>query len=147
MNIDREIIKDTSLILLDFRKFVRFHNYAGIILGAEDKQFAIYGHVSMEASFKQCDDLGEEERQRPLTHDVLKFVLTGFDISVARVVITECRDNVFSSRLFLEQKRGDRLYITDIDARPSDSIPLAIQHQAPILCVKSIFDETIPYED
>lgn len=111
MNIDREIIKDTSLILLDFRKLVRFHNYAGIILGTEEKQFAIYGHVSMEASFKQCDDLGEEERQRPLTHDVLKFVLTGFDISVARVVITEYRDNVFFFTIvFGTKERGSFIH-------------------------------------
>ena len=148
MNIDREIVRDTSLVLVNFHKLVNFHNYAGIVLGTDEKQFAIYGHVSMDASFKRLRDQVEEERcSRPLTHDILNFVLTGFDISVARVVITEYRDNVFYTRLFLEQKREDHLYIVDIDARPSDSIPLAIRYQAPILCVKSIFDETIPYED
>ncbi|AAF39330.1 bifunctional nuclease family protein [Chlamydia muridarum str. Nigg] len=147
MNIDREIIKDTSLILISFHKLVNFHNYAGIILGTEEKQFAIYGCASMDTSFKKSEDLWEEEHTRPLTHDILNFILTGFDISVARVVITDYKDNIFYSRLFLEQKRGDRLSILDIDARPSDSIPLAIKYQAPILCVKSIFDETIPYED
>lgn len=66
MNIDREIISDTSLILINFYKLVSFRNYAGIILGTDEKQFAIYGHASMDVAFKKREDLAaEEERSRP----------------------------------------------------------------------------------
>lgn len=62
-------------------------------------------------------------------------------------MISDYKDNIFYTRMFLEQKQGDSLYITDVDARPSDSIPLALTHKVPILCVKSVFDAAVAYEE
>lgn len=146
MNRDKELLQDSQLILLNFYKLVSFCHYAGIILGTEEKKFAVYGHVSMGKVFHKFE-VNVAPFPRPLTHDLLNFVFSGFDIRVARVVINDYKDNVFCTRMFLEQKQGDFLHIADIDARPSDSIPFALEHKVPILCVKSVFDDTVPYQE
>ncbi|AAP05373.1 bifunctional nuclease family protein [Chlamydia caviae] len=146
MSIERELLQDTPLVLLNFYKLVSFCHYAGIVLGTEEKKFAIYGHASMGQAFHHSDS-SHFSLSRPLTHDLLNFVFSGFDIHVVRVVINDYKDNVFYTRMFLEQKQGDFLYVTDVDARPSDSISLALTHKVPILCVKSVFDAAIAYEE
>lgn len=148
MSIERELLQESQLIVLNFYKLVSFCHYAGIVLGTEEKKFAIYGHASMEAAFRFSDsDQDVAVKSRPLTHNLVNFVLSGFTIRVVRVVVYAYKDHVFYTRLFLEQQQGDFLYVTDIDARPSDSIPLALMHKVPILCVKSVFDSVIPYQE
>ncbi|AHK63275.1 hypothetical protein BOKEGFJH_00397 [Chlamydia avium] len=146
MNRDKELVQDSHLILLSFYKLVSFCHYAGIILGTEEKKFAVYGNVSMGTAFHKFES-NAMPCPRPLTHDLLNFVFSGFDIQVVRVVINDYKDNVFYTRMFLEQKRGDLIYILDVDARPSDSIPFALEHKVPILCIKSVFDDTVPYQE
>ncbi|AAD18293.1 hypothetical protein CpB0141 [Chlamydia pneumoniae TW-183] len=146
MSLEKELLEETPLVLLNFYKLVSFCNYAGMILGTEEKKFAIYGHVSMGQAFQGADTEGHSP-QRPFAHDLLNFVFSGFDIQVLRVVINDYKDNVFYTRLFLEQKDREFLYVVDVDARPSDSIPLALTHKIPILCVKSVFDAVVPYEE
>ncbi|ANH78918.1 bifunctional nuclease family protein [Candidatus Chlamydia sanziniae] len=146
MSLEKELLEQTPLVLLNFYKLVNFCHYAGMILGTEEKKFAIYGHVAMGQAFQGVDASGHPSI-RPLTHDVLSFVFSGFDIRVLRVVINDYKDNVFYTRLLLEQKNGQLVYCVDVDARPSDSIPLALIHKVPILCVKAVFDAVIPYEE
>ncbi|EPP34315.1 bifunctional nuclease family protein [Chlamydia ibidis] len=146
MSLEKELLQDTPLVLLNFYKLVSFCHYAGIILGTEEKKFAIYGHVAMGQAFHQEDSSGIS-LQRPLTHDVLNFVFSGFDIHALRVVINDYKDNVFYTRLFLEQQQGEFVHIVDIDARPSDSIPLALAQKVPILCVQSVFEAVTAYQE
>lgn len=138
MNIE-ELLQSAPLVLLNFYKVVSFRNYAGIIIGTDDKRFAVYGRSSIGHIFSDQDQL------RPRTQDLLNSLCLGLDIRVMRVVIHDYKDNVFYSRIFFEQQGGDLLRIVDVDARPSDSIFLAVLHHAPILCVKSVFDSAIPF--
>jgi len=66
--------------------------------------------------------------QRPLTHDLLKHVIDGLGGSVTRIVITSLQDNTFFAKIFISREHE----IIAIDARPSDSIALAVRTQAPI---------------
>lgn len=141
MSIEEELLQSTPLVLLNFYKVVSFRHYAGIIVGTNDKQFAIYGHVSIGQTFQH----NHKEQVRPRTHDLLNSMCLGFDIRLLRVVIHDYKQDVFYSRIFFEQKCGEMLRVVDIDARPSDSIFMALFHHAPILCVKSVFDSSVPY--
>lgn len=76
--------------------------------------------------------------ERPLTHDLLRIVIEGFEASVKRVIITELRGNTFFAKIFLE--RGDE--ILSIDARPSDSIALALRTRAPIFVSRELFERS-----
>lgn len=73
---------------------------------------------------------------RPMTHDLFLDALTNLDTRVDSVVIYRVRGQVFFSHLILNQ--GGRL-IT-LDARPSDSIALALQQDAPLYIEEDVLD-------
>lgn len=62
--------------------------------------------------------------QRPLTHDLLKNVVTQFGAFVERVVITDLRNDTFFALIEMRDKHGDLMII---DSRPSDAIALALR--------------------
>jgi bifunctional DNase/RNase len=62
--------------------------------------------------------------QRPMTHDLLRNVITEMGASVERVVVTELRDNTFFALIVMKNRAGESIMI---DARPSDAIALALR--------------------
>jgi uncharacterized protein len=74
---------------------------------------------------------------RPMTHDLLDKVIRKLDGTVQRVVITRERENIYYAVIVLE--KGGTLH--EIDARPSDSIALALKFKAPIFISGSLFRE------
>lgn len=71
---------------------------------------------------------------RPLTHDLLRDVLTALDTPLRLVEITELKDNVFYAELVI----GDG---TRVSARPSDAIALALRVGATIRCAEQVLDD------
>lgn len=65
---------------------------------------------------------------RPMTHDLIKNVLTGLETLVHKVVVTELREDTFYAVIWLE--RGGE--IISIDSRPSDALALALRMDCPI---------------
>ena len=74
---------------------------------------------------------------RPMTHDLLRNVLTEFDARVQRVVITALRGNTFYAYLDID-RQGSRLLI---DARPSDALAVALRTRAPVFVDDSVLDQ------
>lgn len=66
--------------------------------------------------------------ERPLTHDLMQLVIDGLGGTLQRVVITELTGNTYYARLQLA--RGHE--VISVDARPSDSVALALRCGAPI---------------
>lgn len=62
--------------------------------------------------------------QRPMTHDLLRNIITQMGAVVERVVITELRNDTFFALIEMRQQDGS---LTVIDARPSDAIALALR--------------------
>ena len=84
------------------------------------------------------------EPPRPLTHDLLTNVLGGLDVVLERVEITRVEEGTFYAALVL---RGEERTIA-IDARPSDSIALAVRLRAPIMVDEAVMAEaSVEYED
>ena len=71
---------------------------------------------------------------RPLTHDLLKDVLSALDSPVERVHITDLRDGVF----FAELRFADGVIVS---ARPSDAIALALRTGSPIFSETNVLEE------
>ncbi len=65
---------------------------------------------------------------RPMTHDLIKNVLTGLEAGVRRVVVSELRDDTFYAVIWLE-RNGE---LISIDSRPSDALALALRLDCPI---------------
>ena len=72
--------------------------------------------------------LSGEQFARPLTHDLIQMILEGLKAKVARVVIARLQDNTFFAEVVV--KRDGELLA--IDARPSDSIAIALRAGAPV---------------
>jgi hypothetical protein len=72
--------------------------------------------------------LSEEPFPRPLTHDLLVITLEGLKAKITRVVIADLRENTFYASVIVEHESQ----VLSVDARPSDSIALALRAQAPI---------------
>lgn len=71
---------------------------------------------------------------RPLTHDLLKDVITATGNSVAQVYLSGIKDGVFYAELVLANG-------TEISARPSDAIALALRTGTPIFGSQALLDE------
>jgi len=75
--------------------------------------------------------------QRPLTHDLLKQILLGLGGDLRRVVISAVKENTYFAELLI---RRDDNHIFQVDARPSDSIALALRMRAPIFTSDQLLD-------
>lgn len=71
---------------------------------------------------------------RPLTHDLCKRLIIGMGAVLQRVEITKVQDNTYYAELHLH--RGEETF--HIDARPSDSIAIALRLSAPIFAQDSL---------
>jgi bifunctional DNase/RNase len=65
---------------------------------------------------------------RPMTHDLLKNLLTSLDAHVHKVVVSDLRDDTFFAVIWLERAGK----IISIDSRPSDALALALRVDCPI---------------
>lgn len=65
---------------------------------------------------------------RPMTHDLLRNVITGLGATVDRVVVTELRNDTFYAAIWATRD-GEPILI---DSRPSDAIALAMRTDCPI---------------
>ncbi len=74
--------------------------------------------------------------KRPLTYDLLKRVLSTLEATVERVEVTELKQQTFYARIHL--KSNGKTY--EIDARPSDSIALALKTKARIYVNDDLFN-------
>jgi len=72
--------------------------------------------------------LSEEAFPRPLTHDLLHLIVEGLKAKITRVLIADLRENTFYASVFVERESE----VLSIDARPSDSIAVALRAKAPI---------------
>ncbi len=74
---------------------------------------------------------------RPMTHDLLKQLVVGLGAQLRRVVISQVKDNTYFAELLVS--RDEELF--QLDARPSDSIALALRLHAPIYTSDDLLDE------
>ena len=73
---------------------------------------------------------------RPLTHDLLKQVIVGLGAELRKVIITQVKDNTYFAELHIHRAED----VIQVDARPSDSIAVALRLKAPIFTSRDLLD-------
>ena len=73
--------------------------------------------------------------ERPLTHDLIKNVLDSIGVNLLEVWITDLKDSTFFAKLIFDTANSE------IDARPSDAIALAVRCNVPIYISEIVLDE------
>lgn len=76
--------------------------------------------------------------QRPLTHDLLRETIAQLGATLQRIVIVRLELNTFFATLVLQTKDGER---REVDARPSDSIAVALRADAPIFVAEDVLNQ------
>jgi uncharacterized protein len=74
--------------------------------------------------------------ERPLTHDLMKLLVAGLGGELRRVVIASLRENTYLAQLLIY--RGGEVF--EVDARPSDSIALALRMNSPIFLNEELLE-------
>jgi bifunctional DNase/RNase len=90
------------------------------------------GHAEAWAIAMELSGVGSK---RPLTHDLIKRVIESMEAKVDRVEITELKEQTFYAVIHIS--RNGQSY--EIDARPSDSIALALKVGCDILVNEDLF--------
>ena len=113
------------------------HSYA-LILGEIDGERRI--PIMIGAFEAQAIAVALEKiiPSRPLTHDLMKNMMSLFEITLKEVIIDNMQDKVFYSKLVCELN-GKSI---EIDSRTSDAIALAIRYECPIYTFDRILDQT-----
>lgn len=97
-----------------------------------NRMIPIYiGHAEAQAIAMEMADVKFE---RPLTHDLMQQVIVGLGAELSRVILTRVEKSTYYAELQL--RRDD--HIIQIDARPSDSIAIALRLKAPIFAAEAL---------
>jgi len=84
-----------------------------------------------------------ENVPRPMTHDLLQAIVDTLGASIDSIIVSDLRSDIFYAKIILNINGGQ----TEIDARPSDALALAIRMGAPIFAEESVLDKAgIPLE-
>lgn len=112
---------------------------SAVFLGNDEKVFVIYVDHSVGSAINMF--LHGTPKPRPQTHDLFGDVLIALGAKVERIVINDFTDTVYFARLIIgAENEVQARKIVEIDARPSDSIALAVQANAPIFVVEHVWE-------
>jgi uncharacterized protein len=113
-------------------------NGCAVFLGNEDKTFVIYVDHSVGNAIQMT--MSGVKKDRPLTHDLIGSVLLGLGAQLDHIVVNDARDGTFYARILLRMENELGKKIVELDARPSDSIVLALQQKRPIFVARAVFE-------
>jgi bifunctional DNase/RNase len=113
-------------------------NGCAVFLGNEDKNFVIYIDLSVGNAISMT--LNGIKRDRPLTHDLMHNILLGLGAELDHIVINDVSESTFYARLILKMENELGKKIVEIDARPSDSLVMALQAEKAIYVASHVFE-------
>lgn len=116
--------------------FDRNTNAPVVVLQEKDGQRVLPIWIGPAEASAIAMELAGVKFSRPLTHDLLKQVIHGLGGELRRVLITAVKENTYYAELHIH-RNGDWV---QVDARPSDSIAIALRTKAPIFTSPELLD-------
>lgn len=107
-----------------------------VILKDMDNKLNLPIWVGLLEATAMATELEGIKMARPMTHDLLKNVLTEMGGSIESVEITELKENTYYALIYLNIA-GRELAV---DSRPSDAIALALRTKSPIYVAKAVLE-------
>jgi bifunctional DNase/RNase len=136
MNVNQLVSMSIKGLMLD-----PVSNSPIVVLKDDDEKFFLPIWVGIFEANAIALQLENITTPRPMTHDLLRTMISELHARVTRIVINDLRDSTFFAqiRLLVEQEDGDTTL--EIDARPSDAIALALRTEAPIFVAQSVLEQ------
>ncbi len=113
-------------------------NGCAVFLGDDDKNFVIYVDHSVGNAISMT--MQGVKKDRPLTHDLIGNIFLGLGVVLERVVINDVDNGTFFARIILTMSNELGQKIVEVDARPSDSLVLALQQKKPVFVARAVYD-------
>lgn len=131
---------NTDVVEVQVRAVLPLEGSFAVFLGNEAKVFVIYIDESVGTAISMF--MRGVSKERPLTHDLVGHLLMAFGAKVERVIINNINGSVFHARLIIsaENELLTTRKMIELDARPSDSIAMAVQQSAPIFVAQAVWD-------
>ena len=129
---------DNQVVSVSVKGVMPTSSGCAVFLGNEAKTFVIYVDQGIgEAIQRAVDDVLAD---RPMTHDLMLSMLDGLGAEVERIVINHVDGGTFFARIILSMENELGHKIIELDARPSDSIVMALASTKPIYVAKTVID-------
>ncbi|RKX32697.1 MAG: bifunctional nuclease family protein [Verrucomicrobia bacterium] len=112
---------------------------SGVFLGNAEKTIAIF--VDPMVAMGIAMQMRRVKAPRPMTHDLIGNILAGLGAKVEKVVVNDLKDDTFYARIYITQENELGRCIIEVDARPSDSIALALQQGCPVYVSRKVWDK------
>lgn len=111
------------------------HNYAVVLgeINGKRRLPIVIGGFEAQAIAVAMENMTPN---RPLTHDLFKNTLDGFNIEVKEIIISNLLDGIFYAKLICESNLGS----VEIDSRTSDAIAMAVRYGCPIYTYEFIME-------
>ncbi len=107
-----------------------------VILSPEDDDRVLPIWIGHAEAWAIAMELSGVAPKRPMTHDLMRQAIEVLGAGVERVEITELREQTFYAVVYLDRNGDGR----QLDARPSDSIALALKTGCPIYVNADLFE-------
>lgn len=107
-----------------------------VILKDMDNKLNLPIWIGLLEATAMATELEGIKMARPMTHDLLKNILTELGGSIQFVEITELKENTYYALIYVNFA-GRELAI---DSRPSDAIALALRTKSPIYVAKAVLE-------
>lgn len=128
-----------DVIEIQVRAVLPLDGSFAVFLGNSEKTFVIYVDESVGTAISMF--MRGVSKDRPLTHDLLGSVLLAFGAKVERVIINHVEGSVFHARMILSASNElHQKKLIELDARPSDSIAMAVQQSAPLFVALKVWN-------
>ena len=75
---------------------------------------------------------------RPMTHDLLKNMMDMVDVKVARIEVSDLKDNTYYAVIHLKQGEKEMT----LDARPSDALAISLRVKAPVFVAEEVIKQS-----
>ena len=135
-----------DVVQVTLRAVVPLEGSYAVFLGNDEKTFVIYVDEPVGSAITMS--MRGIVKERPLTHDLLGHVLKAFGGRVDHIVINHLENGIFHARIILSAENElQHRKVVELDARPSDSIALAVQHGAKILVSSSVWNSVDDMSD
>ena len=107
-----------------------------VILKATKQERYLLIWIAQAEAYAIAIELQGTSSPRPLTHDLLKNVISDLGAKIVSIVISDLIDDIFYARIILDVAGRH----VEVDSRPSDAIALAVRAKSPIYVEESVLE-------
>lgn len=128
----------SHILPIQIKAIIPTSNGSAVFLKEEQKTFVLYVDKAIGEIIQNV--LNGEISERPLSHNLMVNILDGLGAEVERVIINSVNKGTYYARLILSMENELGHKIIELDARPSDSITLALLSNKPIYVSRTVLD-------